>query len=441
MQVTLILLTALVIRSLLALGQAPETGQAASAQPGQPAGGISFRLPNISLDMLMAAGTSTETDERLQTLQAGGHDPRKRGFTIQNVELSFMAAVDPYFNGEAHLVYFIDPVSGESVTEIEEAFLTTQALPLGLQVKAGQFFTEFGRVNPQHPHQWHWQDQPVINARLFGPDGMRGPGVRVGWLTPLPWFSELYLGVQNANGETMASFLANEEFFAERPVGGRPFVGREVKSLGDLVRLGRWDNFWELGDEASAKVGLCCLSGPNATGPEGRTRITGADAVLKWRRAANQRGWPFLVFESEVIRRDYRADRFFSPGPDPTFGAGDGLLLPGTTLRDWGFYAHLLWGFRVNWAAGIRVDYAGGLGNGVAVDFEAGLVGVVDRNADPFRADRLRISPVLAWHPTEFSRFRLQYNYDRLKAFDRRSAHSIWLGAEIMIGAHAAHKY
>jgi hypothetical protein len=441
MQATPIFLTALLIRSLLASGQALEKRLAASAQPGQPAGGISFRLPNISLDMLMAAGTSTETDERLQTLQAGGHDPRKRGFTIQNVELSFMAAVDPYFNGEAHLVYFIDPVSEESVTELEEAFLTTQALPLGLQVKAGQFFTEFGRVNPQHPHQWHWQDQPVINARLFGPDGMRGPGVRVGWLTPLPWFSEVYLGLQNANGETMASFLANEEFFAERSVGGRPFVGREVESLGDLARLGRWDNFWELSDETSAKVGLSCLSGPNATGPEGRTRIIGADAVLKWRRAANQRGWPFLIFESEVMRRDYRADAFFHPGPDGDTGTRDDLSLPGETLKDWGFYAHLLWGFRVNWAAGIQVDYAGGSGDGVRLDLDSGTAEPVDRDLDPFRSDRLRISPVLAWHPTEFSRFRLQYNYDRLKDFDRRSAHSVWLGVEIMIGAHAAHKY
>ena len=46
----------------------------------------------------------------------------------------------------------------------------------------GQFLTEFGRINPTHPHAWAWLDQPVIEARVFGPDGMRRPrrAVRAG---------------------------------------------------------------------------------------------------------------------------------------------------------------------------------------------------------------------------------------------------------------------
>lgn len=35
-----------------------------------------------------------------------------------------MGAVDPYFLGEAHLVYFLDS-AGESQFEVEEAFFTT----------------------------------------------------------------------------------------------------------------------------------------------------------------------------------------------------------------------------------------------------------------------------------------------------------------------------
>jgi hypothetical protein len=151
------------------------------------AGGGRLRLLDLSLDALVAAGASTEDDESLQTLQGGGHDPRKRGFTVQNVELSLSGAVDPYLTGEAHVIFFLDPLSGETQVELEEAFLTTTSLPHGLQLEAGHFFTEFGRLNPRHPHAWHWQDQPVISTRLFGPDGMRGPGFRLGWLMPLPW--------------------------------------------------------------------------------------------------------------------------------------------------------------------------------------------------------------------------------------------------------------
>jgi hypothetical protein len=406
-------------------------------------GGATMRLIDVSFDGLFAAGASTERDQQLQFLQGGGHDPRKRGFTVQNVELSFSGAVDPYLNAESHIVYFLDPITGESHVELEEAFFTTQKLPFQLQLKGGQFFTEFGRINPQHPHQWDWQDQPIINTRLFGPDGMRGPGFRLSWLTPLPWFSELYFGMQNANGETMTSFLSEASAFAERPIGGRPFVDRDVKSLNDLAYLVRWGNSWDLSDEVSAVLGLSGLYGPNATGPHGKTWIYGADLKLKWRPVNNFRGWPFLLLQSEIMGRTYRADRYFNSGPDGIPGTADDILLSPKTLLDWGFYTQLLWGFRNTWATGIRYEYATGSGDNVNVDFATGTVSIVPRNSDPFRGDRHRVSPLLVWQPTEFTRFRLQYNYDHhnFSGFDHQNAHSIWLGAEFMFGAHAAHKY
>jgi hypothetical protein len=340
-------------------------------------GGATMRLIDVSFDGLFAVGTSTERDQQLQFLQGGGHDPRKRGFTVQNVELSFAGAVDPYLNAEAHIVYFLDPITGESNIELEEAFFTTQKLPYQLQLKGGQFFTEFGRINPQHPHQWDWQDQPVINTRLFGPDGMRGPGFRLSWLTPLPWFSELYFGMQNANGETMTSFLSEAGAFAERPIGGRPFVDRDVRNLGDLAYLARLSNSWDLSDEVSTVLGFSGLYGPNATGPDGETWIYGTDLKLKWRPVKNFRGWPFLLLQSEFMGRNYRADRFSDPGPDGLFDTGDEILLGRKTLRDWGFYTQLLWGFRNPWAAGIRYEYASGSGDNVSVDFGAGAVSAV----------------------------------------------------------------
>jgi hypothetical protein len=158
---------------------------------------------------------------------------------------------------------------------------------------------------------------------------------------------------------------------------------------------------------------------------------------MKWRPVNHFRGWPFLSLEAEIMKRDYKADSFFEPV--------SGISLPSATLKDWGFYAQLLYGFRKNWAAGIRGEYVTGSGNSVSVDFLTGTVTPVSRNSDPFRNDRFRISPLLAWHPSEFSRFRLQYNYDHnsdhLPGFEGRNAHSVWLGVEFMFGAHAAHKY
>lgn len=413
----------------------PRSGQPRSGQPraGRQAdiaahrfGSTTLRLLDLSLDTLFAVGGSSKREEVLQSLQGGGHDPRKRGFTLQNVELSLLGAVDPYFTGEAHLVYFIDPLKGESTVELEEAFLTTTSLPYGLQLKAGQFVTEFGQINSRHPHAWDWQDQPVINTRLFGPDGMRGPGLRLGWLMPTPWFSELYLGVQNANGETMASFLASEEFYEERAIAGRSFRQRDVRHLKDLVYLSRWNNSWDLSDSLTSVIGFSGLYGPNATGPNGDTWIYGMDMKWRWRPVNNFRGWPFLLWQSEVMQRDFMADRFFDASH-----ATEGITLPGRTLHDWGFYSQLLYGFHYGWSAGLRYEYAGGSG--------ASLEG---RKNDPFRADRQRVSPLLVWQPSEFSRIRLQYNFDYANHFaGNRDAHSLWLGFEFLYGSHPAHAY
>jgi len=407
-------------------------------------GSANVQLLDVSLDVLGALGWSNARGEEVELLQGGGHDPNQRGFTLQQAELSLMGAVDPYFNAEAHLIYFLDP-EGESRFELEEAFATTTRLPFGLEgygleVEAGHFFTEFGRINPRHPHEWDWQDQPLALTRFFGGDGLRAPGVRVGWLTPLPWYSEVHVGSQNAKGETMPSFLANDEVFEERPIGGRPFGSKGVRGPDDLVHLARWVNGFDLSDEWSTSFGVSGLFGPNATGSDGSTRIFGADVVVKWQPIPSDQGWPFLTFQAEWLYRRYRADDFFGcpEGEEGACEAGDTpIFLEDDVLRDHGGYAQLLWGFRRNWAVGLRGEYASGQGS----NFDAEDGGFVDRDTDPFRAQRYRVSPLLVFQPTEYSRLRLQYNYDRSESFDGNVAHGIFAGLEFAIGAHAAHTY
>ena len=205
-------------------------------------------MESIAADIIWAAGWSTATDSQLADLQAGAHDPKRRGFTLQQAVFGFSGAVDPYFRGDAFVIFT------DTSVELEEAFLTTTSLPWGFQLEAGHFFTEFGRINPRHPHQWHWVDQPVIASRLLGPDGLRNPGFRLGWLAPLPWFSELHLGMQNADGFTALSFFgegggggggghahgaepAGDE--DETTVGNYPSVDATVRSLSDLGFLDR----------------------------------------------------------------------------------------------------------------------------------------------------------------------------------------------------------
>jgi hypothetical protein len=93
-------------------------------------------------------------------------------------------------------------------------------------------------------------------------------------------------------------------------------------------------------------------------------------------------------------------------------------------------YSQVLWGFRKGWVAGLRGDYVGRLDNAA---YE-GLYG-----NDPERDARWRLSPNLTWYPTEFSKFRLQYNYDNRKGIGED--HSLWLQFEFLLGSHGAHKF
>jgi hypothetical protein len=45
----------------------------------------------------------------------------------------------------------------------------------------------------------------------------------------------------------------------------------------------------------------------------------------------------------------------------------------------------------------------------------------------------------LTFYPSEFSKIRLQYNYDHGELFG--TDHSVWLQVEFLLGAHGAHKF
>ncbi len=377
--------------------------------PAASRGGL--RLIDISLDGLFAGGASSAREPELRALEAGGHDPKNRGFTVQNVELALAGAVDPYLRGDAFLVFQIDD-QGESAVELEEAYLTTLSLPAGLQVKAGTFFSSFGRLNSQHPHSWDFADQPIVSSRLMGPDGLRGPGAQLNWLLPTPFFAEASVAVQNSRGPIAQSFLSvpGEDF------AGRELFERDVRSFDDLLSIGRFSSSFEPSDSFTIVTGASHVAGPNATGPDSRTKITGLDFYGKWRPLSNQRGWPFFAIQTEIMQRDFEAAEQ---------QLGDGSRLAREHLTDWGAYAQATWGFRPRWVAGLRGDWVGGDG---------------DASGDPVRDRRFRLSPNLTFYPSEFSKFRLQYNLDRPDHLDRTIS-SLFFQFEFLYGAHGGHKF
>lgn len=397
---------------------APAPPVAASSAGPNP-----LRLLDLSFDLLGVGGYSTAREADLRQLQAGGHDPKNRGFTVQNVELTFAGVVDPYLRGDANIVLLIDE-EGETVIELEEAWLSTLDLPFHLEIEAGQFFTEFGRLNPTHPHSWDFVDQPVVNSRFFGPDGLRSPGVQLSWLAPLPFFAELVLSAQNSQGETVVSFRNAPD----ETVAGRTLIERDVRGPDDLLYLARLRTSFDLSDELTLVGGLSALFGPNASASDTDTRIYGADLFFKWRPLAANQGWPFLGWQTEALLRRYQAGAVLD--------ADGAELTPSTTLDDAGLYSQLLWGFARPWVVGVRYDRARGEPTAFASadgDYSSGL--------DSLRDSRQRYSAVLSYYPSEFSKLRLQYNYDRAEFLSAGDAHAAYVQFEILFGAHGAHKF
>ena len=400
--------------SVVTSGPATHSSPGLLPAPGLIGGGAAKgSYLNISFDAVVVAAAST--DPNLSSLEVGDHDPQQRGFNARNFELALDGAVDPYFEGFANIVFKLDN-QNQTEVEVEEAFGQTTSLPYGLQAKAGQFFTAFGRINPTHPHTWDFVDAPLVQGLMLGPDGLRGVGAQIAWVIPAPFYAQALLAVQNGQGGTGHSFRnpGDSGTFFDRQT-----IDRQTAALSDLVFAPRLEASVDLTPNQTLLGGVSAAFGPNDTGSNTSTQIYGIDLFYKWKPANAEGGWPFVKWQSEAMIRKYEAGQ----GLDDTFPAAE-------TFHDWGAYSQIVWGFHKGWSAGLRGDY---------VHMEPS-----DLTSDPQRQSRYRLSTDLTWYPSEFSKFRLQYNYDMLKSNDflpSSDENSIFLMYEIALGAHGAHKF
>src|SRR6266480_3236889 len=254
---------------------------------------------NISLDGLFALAYSSAAD--LHNIEVGDHDPQQRGFNARNTELAFDGAVDPYFEGFANIVFKLDN-DNETEVEVEEAFMQTTNLPYNLQLKAGQFFAAFGRLNPTHPHTWEFVDTPLVNGLFLGPDGLRGVGAQTSWTLPLPWYSQLIFASQNGRGSTGFSFRnpGDDGMFFDRIT-----TDREARGLQDFVWIPRWENSVDISPTQVVLAGVSGAFGSNETGANSRTQIYGADLLYKWKSSHAEGGFPFVKWQTEFMYRRF----------------------------------------------------------------------------------------------------------------------------------------
>jgi hypothetical protein len=399
----------------------------------------------VSADVSFIADFALAAFSDPKPLQAGGHDPTRNGFNLQQLEMAVGAAVDPYFRLDANLVF------SQFGVEIEEVYGTTAALPASLQVRAGQFLTRFGRFNPTHLHSWDMADQPLAWGKFFGGEGNRGLGVEASWLSPLPWYLEVVGSVSDAAGEATArSFLGGKDQWVVDPrlvqLTGAvkqffPLSDSLSLSLGVSAALGphgtgRFDT-WSLGEAVASHdtaeravtwAGLQHVGVPEWNGRDHRTEIAGWDLYLKFRPVG--RALPSLRLP-------------FSPWWVPTLEVKEQVVslqaeamvrrrqVAGGVLVDHGGYGQVFWRFAQRLAAVMRAEYV----SGIPADHLGG-----DPTDPDWTTWRTRWSTSLNFWPTEFSRLRVQYNLDR--PFYRASPiHAVFATIEFGVGAHGAHAF
>jgi hypothetical protein len=382
--------------------------------------------PDISIIADFAAVGTNVDDKTAQALTVPGfiyqsdRTGKLRGINLNYLELAFNIAVDPYF--DFFSVVTIAPGTAD-VVDVEETYVDTRQLPWGFQLRIGKFLSAFGRLNGMHQHVWDFYDQPLVYEAFMGTEGFKNPGLRVSWTAPVDFLLqfnfEVFQGVSDesqtfnavgyslttANGTTLSSTA---------PFVPALYVG-SVKSSFDSG-----DNVFLVG--ASAMYGHSTQSYGSPT-----TTVFSApgtvlyDAELTYKYLISS--YRSITWQSEYLGRVSSGDRV---------QASDGFVHH-ESKKQGGFYTQVIWRFDDpgRWRAGERFDLLAQ--NSLTID---GVGQSLDNMLQ-------RYTTMLEFSPTEFSRFRLQYAYDRSRYLDvvQKPIHEVLLQMNIAVGPHGAHSF
>ncbi len=320
--------------------------------------------------------------------------PFTEGFNLREVELAFFAPVDPYFN-----LYATLPINDNGI-EIEEAYFVSTSLPAGLQVKGGKFKSGFGRFNAFHPHAWNFVDAPVAYQLFFGGDGegLIEKGVQLTYLPSLPIYTIFGMEVLQGDNDTLFG-----------PDGGpHAYTGFAKSSL-------------DFGGSHSILFGGSVVGGKTNTTSFAPNTVLEADTILwdleftyKWKPSR----WRSFILESEYLRR-------------PQWGNLTNTVTSTTqslNRNQDGFYVQALYQID-RWRIGARFD---------RMDIFKSQVVLAGENQN-YSGQPYRWTGAIEFNPTEFSRIRLQYEYD--KSDPNKLNQVIFLQFLLAVGAHGAHSY
>ncbi|MBS1970918.1 MAG: hypothetical protein JSU04_11460 [Bdellovibrionales bacterium] len=350
----------------------------------------SLKTPNISANTLFLYQNSNFHKD---DVDPANPDQNRNGFDIQEAELQFYSDVDPYTRLNmllsVHPEYESDGTKVEEkwILEPEELFVESTSLPSVL-LKLGKFKAAMGKHNMLHTHAYPFIQAPLANQALLGDEGLNDVGLSGAIMLPAPWFSELTLQALRGEGE-------NAEFNSPSPSDG--------------VGLAHWKNLFDLSDALTMELGLSYATGGNSL--KGTTALSGADLTFKWRPNEGGR-YHSLIWSTEYLARN-----------ESQSGVSD-------NEKSYGVSSFIQYQFAERWAALYRYDNLN-----VENTFNPATLpnGPSERN-----------SLAIAYMPSEFSSFKLEYDQRHggvPSSSGEDTEKAIFLQANFTIGSHPAHAY
>ena len=392
------------------------------AMPGQGGAGAPGTAFNPAISLILA-GSYTDTSRDPQSWRIGGFipsggevGPGERSFNLGESEITLAANVDPYFSAQMTAA-----LTGEDEVEVEEAFFRTLALPEGFTAKGGRFFSGFGYLNEVHSHAWDFVDQPLAYQAFFGGQ-FKQDGVQVKWLAPTDLFIEL--GAEAGNGDAFPATRRNRN-----GLNGATLFAHVGGDVGDAISWRGGASFLDQHAEDRAFENVDEFGLPLTDAFTGKSETWVVDAVMKWTPVGdpNRRQ---LKLQGEYMHRRETGELAFD-----TEGSN---LSDDYSSTQSGWYLQGVYQFLPRWRAGLRYD---------SLDSGTPRIGLVDSGVLPLSAfpallpaDPDRISIMLDWNPSEFTRLRAQYDWDDARDEGDRDR-AFRLQYIYGIGAHGAHKF
>ena len=395
------------------------TAVATTAPPPAREGGAPATSANAFNPAIMAvlqgAYADTSQDPNRYAIAgfvpSGDIAPAKRGFNIAESELGISANVDDKIYGSLTL-----SLAPDDSVEVEEAYGTLTALPYGLTPKFGRFMSSIGYLNERHQHTWDFYDAPLPYQAFLGGQ-FRSDGLQLKWVAPTDTFVEI--GAEVGNGASFPGTDASRNGIGDAAV--------YVHAGGDVGASSSWRaglSYLQLrpSDRQYTQVDLAGNAADVAF--SGRSQLAIADFVWKWAPNGNARDTSFKLQGEYFWRRETG---------DLTYDRDGALGLASTSdysSRQSGWYAQAVYQFLPAWRLGARYDR---LDPG-RVDYGANGAYLAGSAFDP-----QRYAVMVDYTPSEFSRFRVQWQQSRVQP--DVTDNQLFLQYILTLGAHGAHPY